>query len=79
MLSSICVDDHRLMKLLAFANNSLLGQWHLSHVDFNAQIATGNHHSVGFGDNFVKPIERFALFYLGDHARSRTARADDIF
>src|SRR4029077_15165034 len=72
-------DDYRPLIALTNADDSLLFDRHLGHVDLDAQIAAGDHDRVGGLDYFVEPIEGFALFDLGDDAGLGAARSQNIF
>jgi hypothetical protein len=71
-------DDRRLLQLLADANDSFLFDRHARDVDFDPQIAAGDHDTVGFGDDFLEPLQGLAFLDLRDHARLRTAGTNDV-
>ena len=70
--------DDRLAPGAGTANHVLLNDRDFFRGNFDAQIAAGDHHSVGGLENFFQMIYSLGLFKLGDDRNIAVVRGDDV-
>jgi hypothetical protein len=58
--------DDGLAGNVAHGNDLLLGRKHLGGGNLDTQVTTGNHHTVGLGENLGEVVETLAVLNLGD-------------
>ena len=63
--------------LVGHFNDFLLVNRDISRLDFNAQIASGDHDAVGNFQDLIEVIETFLVFDLGDDLDLRLAHFGD--
>ena len=62
--------NHGLTGKIAASNHHLLCQEHLRCGDFNAQVTTGHHNTIGLVHNFIEVKHTLVVLNLGDDAHA---------